>query len=885
MKRFLSTLLTIAAAGSFAMNAQTQATIAEMVAANPNLSQGQLSSDTYTIVTKNIYTGAVVNTQVTVVAVSPDLMFVRDSSNRLIAVERPISKPDFTTFYTSGNKIDNLVVRYKANFVARGTDLLPVPYSVFEGEEYTKTAQTLNITYSQCYLQSAVNSTDYSVAKVGKNTDNMNELMLATWNPTTQEFDYEYVYNNRTYTIHIKAGKMGIDCSSFQPVTCSIYAQGVVQPTDNGFDLYPTAVRQDLPKTINSIAEGIAEAKNITHNGESFNYYRLNSKLKINALSTNKCFIEDSTGAISLQRKNSSLDFTASGLKAGDIINELDSVYLYYDTRYGENLYMIFAGNEMPKANSHEDVNYTAQTPESLRQNSASLNCRPVKLENVRVKSNGQFEGISVNPSDFLPGYGFDNRKIYTITAIYQNLNSGSLSVTSAQETGNATLQTPIDIATLEEFVEKGANLKASEITEEIYRIKEKVTVVKKGNYMFIQSPTTAIPVSALATSTISSAPYESGNIVENLELRVQYSSYVLQGYFDIDESEWPEKIEGAVGLPEIVAFEDLDPSYAYRWISLKGVKAAAKTNFKHDNLHINTSTAAATVACNTNLGAPAISFVTNNLYDLTGVLYARRSATAVTQWQFYTASWIEATNNVPVEVASIADLKEATKNLEDNAISENAYKLGAVYVTLRTADKIFAQNGTEGMSFVSANDQANLAGFNYKYGDVVNALQGKVSKNGVDYTMYLDPTSYPVSTMNLPFLIPSTSVSVNDLATTKNILVEVDEAIVENTATRSTGLSVGGLNLVTDEVMNSDPDSDTIVPNAAFKLKGVSDGHNFYVYSSELLHTVGVETVNSNTEIEAIYSVSGMKKATLTEGINIVRMSDGSVRKVVIKK
>ena len=47
-----------------------------------------------------------------------------------------------------------------------------------------------------------------------------------------------------------------------------------------------------------------------------------------------------------------------------------------------------------------------------------------------------------------------------------------------------------------------------------------------------------------------------------------------------------------------------------------------------------------------------------------------------------------------------------------------------------------------------------------------------------------------------------------------------------------------------------------------------------------------GIEDIynNTNTKAEAIYSVNGVRNARLTKGLNIVKMSDGSIKKVMVK-
>jgi len=47
---------------------------------------------------------------------------------------------------------------------------------------------------------------------------------------------------------------------------------------------------------------------------------------------------------------------------------------------------------------------------------------------------------------------------------------------------------------------------------------------------------------------------------------------------------------------------------------------------------------------------------------------------------------------------------------------------------------------------------------------------------------------------------------------------------------------------------------------------------------------STGIETASANKVAESYFSVSGVRKNTLSQGINIVKMSDGSVKKVLVK-
>ena len=55
--------------------------------------------------------------------------------------------------------------------------------------------------------------------------------------------------------------------------------------------------------------------------------------------------------------------------------------------------------------------------------------------------------------------------------------------------------------------------------------------------------------------------------------------------------------------------------------------------------------------------------------------------------------------------------------------------------------------------------------------------------------------------------------------------------------------------------------------------------------YTNTATSIEGVETVTkTNGTVEAVFSANGTRQGRLQRGINIVRMSDGSVRKVIVK-
>lgn len=490
-----------------------------------------------------------------------------------------------------------------------------------------------------------------------------------------------------------------------------------------------------------------------------------------------------------------------------------------------------------------------------------------------------------------MTGFAFDNRKFYTIEGIYQNQGSGSISVTSATETGDVPAMVPVDVANIEEFIEKALELQVGGTSEDIYRITGKVGVVNKGSYMFIQDATGALQVNGTGT-TISNAPYSIGNVVGGLVLKAKNEKAVAQGYFDNDECTWPEACAGESILPEQVALDDVDESYEFRWISLGEVTATNPATISLPGIHTSSQpNNAATITVNNSLGSSAISMTKNSKYDIVGVLVATHNYTAtagstITRWQLYASSYKLSESSVVEDAANVGELLSKNADLQVGETSQYPYELGPVYVTVRTDDKIFIQTGTDGIVIESSEPGASLFGFNYKYADVVNGLKGKVKNDDGILVLLVSPTSYPVSTMNMPIMVQTQEATVADLETKRFVMLSLIEAEVkEDQETRSSSLKLGYLNIVDSGVLNAETGSDPVDYPGIYNLKGVSDGENFYVYSAEVESLSGIEAIDAESqEISEIYTLSGVRVAAPSAGIYIIRLKDGRTIKKTIK-
>lgn len=65
-------------------------------------------------------------------------------------------------------------------------------------------------------------------------------------------------------------------------------------------------------------------------------------------------------------------------------------------------------------------------------------------------------------------------------------------------------------------------------------------------------------------------------------------------------------------------------------------------------------------------------------------------------------------------------------------------------------------------------------------------------------------------------------------------------------------------------------------------KLQNIIEEIKTYLNST----STGIDNINatSSAKAEAIFSVNGVRNAQLNKGLNIVKMSDGSVKKIMIK-
>lgn len=909
------------AIGAFCAYAEPETmTVTEMVNDNPTLEQGALSEGTYILAQKWTYganIGTVKSTAMTVIAAGPDVMFVQDAGQQnLIAVERAEGMPSFNTVYSAGSVIPQLEVRYKANYITRNGAQYAIPYSIFVGEQYAAPTSTTTLGYSETALGAGIVSTTYGRIKFGLSANSYTE-QKATWNATDGVFETTYTANNNEYPIRIHVKQMGVDTSNLLEGTYSIYAQGVMHPTQAGFDIYPNQVLQYTPIDVDNIAGLYALQSTLTSQKTSINVYNLKSKVKINAVSATSIFIEDETGGFQIQSQNANtVNFTNFGIKAGDYVQGL-SFKLYYNNYWTPaDLYGYYEDTTFPTPDGFAAVTYPLVTAAQLKADDETYHCKPVKVENVRVLGSTQkFENISINPSVFMSGFAFNPKKLYTIEGMY--MNSYTIQTISAVETGDVAPIAPIKVANLEELkaAAETANFE-NNISKEIYKVTGKVGILHKTSYMFVQDAEAAMMVQSNSSTSMTGNGYVNGNVAEGLTVRLMKYNDDIRAYFDVDECEWPAVIAGETYLPQIMDADDIDASYEYRWVRTT-VTATSTSAFLMNNLHtVSKPNDPASVSCTNNYitdSRPSIK--KDNKYIMTGIFVGNHAATGNTTWNFYSTSYELAPDSKIDDVDDIEALTTAVKDLKEGETTPTRYRLGPAYVTVRTSDKIFVQTGSDGMIVAAKDENGNLKAFNYEYGDIVNGLVGYVKKvNGVP-TLLVDHTAFNASTMNMAMLIPVEEIEIEDIENYKHVMVKVraeiktpevaeepetpevepetpevdptegDENEPESIRQKENeeSFKLGNLNLVGSGVLNADGADMPWADKNVYTFTGVSDGENFYPYSAEFSHNTGIETISTESkQVKDIYTIDGMRTNALRPGINIIRLNDGTTIKVI---
>ena len=73
-------------------------------------------------------------------------------------------------------------------------------------------------------------------------------------------------------------------------------------------------------------------------------------------------------------------------------------------------------------------------------------------------------------------------------------------------------------------------------------------------------------------------------------------------------------------------------------------------------------------------------------------------------------------------------------------------------------------------------------------------------------------------------------------------------------------------------------------VPEIQFGTWSALFGSRNGTYSNTATAIEAVKTVKENGKVEGIFSVNGARQNTLQRGVNIVKMSDGRVKKIIVK-
>lgn len=865
-------------------------TINEMITANETLAQGDVTEESYII--KSISGSTVM----TVVAAGPDLMFVQDAStNAFLAVERAEGGAPFNSVYHEGSKIPKLEVHYKSNYVTRNGSERAIPYSVFVGDTYPVDEGTATLNYNAMYSVSQhLSSYQYARVQMGQNYS-QGSKQLATWNDETGTFDIQFTYSGTTYTTHVYVREMGVDTSDLIPGEYYICVEGIMQPMPVGYAIYPNKAVQYHPVDVEDIA-GVYALQSVIPSGKtSFNIFNLKSKVKITAVGDSKIYIEDESGAMGVQTVTSSVKFTNFDIEAGDEVQGL-SFYVYYINNGDVQIYGKYESTTFPTPVGFSEVTFPLVTSETLKENRAEYDCRPVMMENVQVNSSGKFGTLSINQSTFMSGFQFDPHKYYTIKGIYEALNSGSVQTITAVETGDIPPLVPIEVANLTEFKEKGEDLEYNATSADIYKITGKVGILHKagGSYLIIQDGDVAMQVKTNSTSSFTTdCKYVNGNVVENLVLRLQNFGGEIMGFFDRDECSWPAVVQGESFLPQIVDKADITPADEYKWVRVR-VTTSSTSAFRIEGLYTTgiPNGPVNVTFTNNNLMSSRPSAKSNTDYIFTGAFVGSHSGDSYSAWNFYATAYEIAPDAVINDVDDIAALKTAVATLGEGETTAVRYRLGPIYVTVRTPETIFAQTATDGIKIISNTAGSNLYGFAYNYGDVVNGMTGYVKKMNGELQLLVDPMAYNPSTMNMSFLVQTQDIEIEDIDEYPYVMVNVKAECLTPAASETTALyaasnafTIGSLNLIIGEVIDSEMDDVEINEHDEFNFKGVSDGENFYPYSAEYIGNTGIEEVKETVAVTDIYTIDGKRVNSISNGIYIIRTSDGKSHKICRNK
>ncbi len=845
------------------------ATINEMITANQGLAQGQVSEDEYTIVFKNLQTGAVMNDEVTVCAVAPDgtFMFARDYQNVIFRVEKGESTPVLTD-YKQGDKIKNLTVRYKANYIERNGEQKVVTTTVLDATELPETSGTTSVSYNPGYLSSLASSTAFQLVKLGKAmVDGAYNDQSAEWIPSEKRFKM----TQGTSVVYILPEAMGIDVSSFESGTYNIYVRGVAEPTTEGCDIYPVALIQYTPKTFTSIADVIAEAKQGPSSNESYFSYILDEQVKINAASKTDMFIEDSTGAMYI--KGTGTDFTGAGYTAGKTVSGL-TFKTYYSSSYGGTLEgRMSAADALPTPSEETfTVEYPVVDPTDNTAMTAR-NCLPVCVENARVIDGNKLGGISLSANIFVESYTFNPHKYYTVKGIFKS--PSTIYVTSYEETGDVPPVVPVEVNNIAEFIAKGASLASNnDKTEEYYKITGQVGVVRCKTTMYIQDESGAIMISTANSSDIRNNPYNTiGCVTEGLILKPQKYYSTIRGYFDPNDVEWPAVVDGASIEPEEITIDNLTSDKMYRWVKVSEVTASNRNQFVAPGLHTASKPSdAASVSTNSDLSQTNITLTKAKVYDIVGVANANFSNSGVTSWKFSLSSATDVTP-VIVQVQDVAALREAVNSLADGQTSAETYDLASAFVTLTTGNGFFIQTQTDGFMTVST-DGADFE-CPYNYGSVVPHLTGKVRNDGGVLKMLVTPSKLPAASMSVPESVVVTDITAGEIADHLFVMTKLDNLTMP--AEREVP-TVSGMTFA--DAANALNKSD-LKAGSRYELQGVCDGSTYWIYSSREILVAQAPVISPSVPDDYPQTVT----ITAAEGAKIFYTLTGKDPEVTIEE
>ena len=235
---------------------------------------------------------------------------------------------------------------------------------------------------------------------------------------------------------------------------------------------------------------------------------------------------------------------------------------------------------------------------------------------------------------------------------------------------------------------------------------------------------------------------------------------------------------------------------------------------------------------------------------------------------------------NVGAGIFVTTDDTPSEKNIDNAALwtlSNNQFSCGEYHINMWS-------NSNAGLIWYKAINTAKVTVFNLVTGDTQDrGFSYKLSKTEgwlISYTRYFNVD-------NNEYTAAKTKSKYNDFLF---ISLEQKEAYSTYSALYKEASELTSNEKISTSLLNQLKEVLTSTATANYgtysadktKLQNIIEGIKTYLNSTP----TGIDNINatSSAKAEAIFSVNGVRNAQLNKGLNIVKMSDGSVKKIMIK-